>query len=457
MLTHLHIQNFKSWKDTGSIRMAPLTVFFGGNSSGKTSILQFLLMLKQTVESSDRTQVLAFGANDPHAYVNLGESFDVIHQHQLPGKIAFSLAWQLPHSDFQQVCFSSVIDCYHAGVSVEKFNYQASANKAWFELGMQRSGSEKDSLYNLLSRPVQNADPIMLSGLPSPPKGYAFPSGTTQQAEAANIAIAGQTSSFEKEYEDLFEHHLFYLGPLREGHQYSNSEATDNPVDEEGHSGSKTRALWDWRWRSRDLNALTALFDYAKQMEKAEEWLRSLHLIHHSFRLVPSDKNPNTYDVLVRRRADAPEVILRDVGLGVLQLLSILFFCYNVPTDSTLILEQPESHLHPTAQAGLADILIDVIKTRNIQLIVESHSEHLLHRLQRRIAEAELLTNLDVALYFCELNPSGQSELKTLNMDAFGNISNWPENFFGDKMGDLVAMTQAAMQRQMGQTAGDPA
>lgn len=54
MLRQLRIQNFKGWKDTGTIQMAPITLFFGVNSSGKSSIGQFLMMLKQTVESPDR-------------------------------------------------------------------------------------------------------------------------------------------------------------------------------------------------------------------------------------------------------------------------------------------------------------------------------------------------------------------------------------------------------------------
>jgi len=57
MLRELRIQNFKIWKDTGDIRMAPITLFFGANSSGKSSIGQFLMMLKQTVESPDRKAV----------------------------------------------------------------------------------------------------------------------------------------------------------------------------------------------------------------------------------------------------------------------------------------------------------------------------------------------------------------------------------------------------------------
>ena len=55
MLTELRIQNFKSWADTGPMRFAPITGLFGANSSGKTSLLQLLLMLKQTVESTNRS------------------------------------------------------------------------------------------------------------------------------------------------------------------------------------------------------------------------------------------------------------------------------------------------------------------------------------------------------------------------------------------------------------------
>ena len=62
MITELSAQNFKSWKDTGKLQIAPLTGFFGANSSGKTSLLQTLLMLKQTVERPPNwTGVVDFG------------------------------------------------------------------------------------------------------------------------------------------------------------------------------------------------------------------------------------------------------------------------------------------------------------------------------------------------------------------------------------------------------------
>ena len=124
----------------------------------------------------------------------------------------------------------------------------------------------------------------------------------------------------------------------------------------------------------------------------------------------------------------------------------MLVLCYYVPEGSILILEQPEAHLHPKVQSDLADVLIDVVKNQKVQIILESHSEHLLIRLMRRIAE-EKLSAEDTALYSCQIN-DGTSEIERLNMDEYGNIRNWPQNFFGDEMGDLVEKTKAEMQRR---------
>ena len=154
--------------------------------------------------------------------------------------------------------------------------------------------------------------------------------------------------------------------------------------------------------------------------------------------------------MVVHQTSTSPPVLLTNVGFGVSQVLPVLALCALADEGSILILEQPEIHLHPAVQAGLADLLIDVIKNRNIQIILESHSEHLLTRLQRRIAE-ETLTPDNVALYFTHIE-DGESKLEELQIDQYGNISNWPQDFFGDIMGDVVAMTEAAMHRQASQS-----
>ena len=115
MITELRAQNFKSWQDTGKLQLAPLTGFFGANSSGKTSILQVLLMLKQTVEQpSDWNEPLYFG--DEGSLVNLGSFNAVIYKHKQDLNLNISVSWKLPEqvnikgslTDF--LSFSTAID-----------------------------------------------------------------------------------------------------------------------------------------------------------------------------------------------------------------------------------------------------------------------------------------------------------------------------------------------------------
>ena len=93
MLTQLRIQNFKGWKDTGTIRMAPITLFFGANSSGKSSIGQFLMLLKQTVESQDRKAVLFPGGKN--AAVQLGLFQEMVFDRNKSNAIEFEYRWSL--------------------------------------------------------------------------------------------------------------------------------------------------------------------------------------------------------------------------------------------------------------------------------------------------------------------------------------------------------------------------
>lgn len=94
MLTKLHLKNFKAWKDTGSIRLAPLTVIFGANSAGKSSLGHLLLALKQTALSTDRKRALHLG--DTSSLIDLGTFADCLHGHDLENSLDFQLSWALP-------------------------------------------------------------------------------------------------------------------------------------------------------------------------------------------------------------------------------------------------------------------------------------------------------------------------------------------------------------------------
>src|SRR5690606_30311192 len=99
MLTHLHIKNFKAWKDTGEIRLAPLTVIFGANSAGKSSLGHLLLALKQTALSADRKRPLHLG--DDNALIDLGTFAECLHNHDLKNALEFELGWKTPGKDLK--------------------------------------------------------------------------------------------------------------------------------------------------------------------------------------------------------------------------------------------------------------------------------------------------------------------------------------------------------------------
>ena len=91
MLTRLRFENFKAWRDTGEVELKPITGFFGRNSSGKTSLFQALLMMKQTATTSDRGIVFHFG--DEKTPVDLGDFESVIHNHDTTSGLKLSLGW----------------------------------------------------------------------------------------------------------------------------------------------------------------------------------------------------------------------------------------------------------------------------------------------------------------------------------------------------------------------------
>jgi predicted ATPase len=171
-----------------------------------------------------------------------------------------------------------------------------------------------------------------------------------------------------------------------------------------------------------------------------------------SFTVRPIATHRKEYEVLVRPQGTATDVTLPDVGFGVSQVLPVIVQCFYAQPDTSILLEQPEIHLHPSVQMTLADLFIEAVQSREaggdrgIQLIVESHSEHFLRRLQRRVAE-DVIKPDDVALYFCSREPGGAS-LKPLRVNLLGDIENWPDDFFGDEMGEVTERINAAANRQ---------
>ena len=438
MLTHIRVKNFKSWADSGEVVLAPLTGFFGTNSSGKSSLLQLLLLLKQSIGSDD---VLFFG--DASSLVNLGSFGDVIHGHDTDASLALEygckpqepvvteVARQMPDGTTKEF-----------PVSIRHFTFNISVR------GLTNSLSVESFRYGFNSREVPDIqwkdDRLSRIDL----RGIDW-RGKEQRRKLEIRDWPGSsifnyylfepfTSASERQFS-----HVYYLGPARITPQRRYHWEGTHPHDT-GLWGDKTV---DALLSSRVLPLKASdKEDTVPIEEQISKWLHEMEFAH-SFSL---DLSPNgdgrDYEVRIKKDLVSPAVTLADMGYGLSQFLPVLVLCYYAPEGSTLILEQPGIHLHPKVQSQLADLLIEVVTERNLQVLVESHSEHLLNRLQRRIAEEQISVD-KTSLYFCR-NQGGVSACERLEIDEFGNIANWPENFFGNEMGDLLAMAQAQMERQ---------
>lgn len=457
MLKQLRIQNFKGWRDTGTIRMAPISLFFGANSSGKSSIGQFLMMLKQTVESPDRKAVFYPGGKN--SAVQLGSYQDMVFHRDPENKIAFDYQWSLQEAlkfkdPVTEQSFAGDGLSFHAEVGLgDKDQHTQMLDQLKYELfegeesrlsiGMERKLDAKseykvDSTNYTLKRKQGR---VWYPG--APVRFYGFPDEVVAYHQNADF-VQALNLHHEKLYRSLC-----YLGPLRTKAERLYSWTGMEP-ESVGYSGENTvAAILAARNRKISLG-------YKRQAKPFEEIialkLEEMGLIE-EFKVNPISEQRQEYEVKVRTKGSRDWVDLPDVGFGISQVLPVLVECFYAPIGSIILMEQPEIHLHPNAQSALADVMIDVINSREngtdrkIQLVIETHSEHFLRRLQRRIAE-DVVSQEKVSAYFANITRT-PATLEPLQIDNYGNIQNWPENFFGDEMGDITEQAKAAMKRRM--------
>ena len=459
MLNSLRIMNFKAWPDTGPIRLAPLTVIFGANSAGKSSLGHLLLALKQTALSTDRKRALHLG--NESTLIDLGTFADCLHGHDLTKSLEFEMAWTLPRPlevrDAIQPSQRYLGDQLGLAVTlvagkagqpeITSMHYQMrNGDGVVLDVNLARGENHKFSLDSVRYRFV------MADGrkwpLEEPEKFYRI-----SDVSMARFKNAGFLTDFALATETMLGS-LSYLGPLRKPPQRTYQWSGDTPEGVGQMGESVIAAILAAQDERRMLNRGPKR---SKQVfaEFIAGRLKDIGVIH-SFVVRPVAEGRKEYEVLVKTHAKAPEVKVTDVGFGVSQVLPVLVQAFYCPPNSTVWMEQPEIHLHPQVQAELADVFISAIRSRedgnarNVQLIIESHSEHFLNRLQRRVAEGEITPD-DVAIYFCK-RVGGATELEPLRINLCGDIENWPENFFGDEMADLTARTVAAMSRRQEQS-----
>ena len=455
MLRKLHIQNFKGWKDTGMIDLAPITVLFGSNSSGKSSIGQFLVMLKQTVRQSDRKTVLLLNGDS----VDLGSVSDIFYAHDLEENMKFEFRWDMDtkaviensnkRESYNQIEFEGdiqVSDPETQYLEVNEFKYRLYNDETLkLTVGMKKETEEESNRNYVLDsdRDFKRTKAGRGWKLTEPVKFYGF-----SDAALAYYKDSDFLQDLNLHQEDFFSK-FYYLGPMRTKTKRSYSWSGVNP-ESVGDAGENTiAAILSAKKQNKKLKFPHS--NYKEFEVIISESLKKMGLIE-EYRIEKIGERQE-YEVKVRIKGAEQFVGLPDVGFGVSQVLPVIVQLFYAPDNSVIFIEQPEIHLHPNAQALLADVIIDAInmrenqKKRRVQVIIETHSEHLLRRLQRRISEEKIKTG-DMKAYFAK-NSQKVSKLEKLEVDSYGNILNWPDGFFGDMEEDMYQQSMNSLHRRI--------
>jgi len=222
----------------------------------------------------------------------------------------------------------------------------------------------------------------------------------------------------------LFLRQSVYLGPMRDYPErfYLFSGKSTNKVGKSGKGAS-------------DL-----LFEDSLFLEKVNQSLRNFKIGHEvkisSFKDQETGESADVYAIRLIDEFSKINVSLLDVGFGVSQVLPVIIQSL-FSRNQTVLIEQPEVHIHPRLQTELGDLFIESVRDFGNRFIVETHSEHLMLRLQRRIREGKLKPG-EVSVLYVDRSEDGSICLQ-LRLDEEGDfIDHWPDGFFDEDYKEIV-------------------
>jgi len=500
-----------AFADTGWLELRPITLLFGRNSSGKSVIIRALRLLKQSLDHVSEHVPFVFAAENG---VDLGEFKTTVHKqaekepitfhfrcdlsrattdvlealrerinrllieggHQpIPSKdmstdldISLSFAWDQKNRyvvpiAIQIICPWDAIEelgrrvIFSSERHMEEIEKQGSWTwldewTPWSEFLYEHESSKVEAPWASATFSLSVGFWPRLTALP----GKILPDDPKSTTDFGLIAnLLGEFQAIIEEFLRSIE----YLGPIR-------------PAPARAYSLDQFEKR---RWEQRGLKAFIRYLSEDVDEEKVNqisEWIRRLEL--------GTAVKPTKYyagdlglmsEVIVDESQEIPKVNLVDVGFGASQVLPILVQSVLAEPGKLVIIEQPELHLHPRAQARLADLFVDKIQKlvedpkqpgkpkreyTDVHFLLETHSEHILLRLRRWATEHEQgkrkLSSENKYLELKELAPyfihRGGGKVKgtitLLEINKFGELENLPEgfeDFFSDDLIESLAIS----------------
>lgn len=433
-ITKITLKGYKSIIEEQSIDIKPLTILAGANSSGKSSFIQPLLLMKQTLESSyDPPPLLIDG---PHINFRYHEEFlskTKFGQDKnfYVGITADKIKIQVYFKKEKNDIVIEKMDCENFTYPTFEFDYPFH-NK--FTLNQNMTSEE---IKNFITR----IEMIDMNGIIE--KNNYFIARVKCFLKIIPFLASEnkpETFSIEPYYDpsknvEMNIKNIINLSGIR-GNPSRNYPITGISYFTGNFENYVASIIHNW-----EIN---------KNIEKLNSLKEDIETLGINKKIKTNKIDDTRIEIKVSRYNNSNNedlVNISDVGLGVSQSLPILVALNVAKVNQMVYIEQPELHLHPKAQVNMAKILAKASK-RGVKVVIETHSSLLLLAIQTLIAEKEIDSSL-VKLHWFNQDDSGSTKVTSADLDKNGAFGDWPEDFADIELNTQSKYINAVESRMM--------
>jgi hypothetical protein len=410
-ITSLSVAGFKSIVDEQTIEIRPLTLLAGANSSGKSSMMQPLLLLKQTLEVPyDPGPLLLNGPNVK--FTSARQFYPAVVGHDR--STIFSVKIELADGTGFTVGFH----WKDSGKSLDVGYNRRSIRDKYYEINNNMTSADLLKILGQL-----NLEILEKLGIQVPSSGFSIRRDHFYlylDNDDIRFSLVSSTSFYQFiSTISRFVLDMIHLPGLRGSPQRTYPVTAIGPRFPGTFENYVASPIAHWRTESP---------------EKIKELSDDLKLLGLTWKIEAKRIEDTQIELLVGRMPRPKQggtrdlVSIADVGFGVSQTLPVVVALRAVQPGQFVYIEQPEIHLHPRAQVAMARLLVNAAN-RGVRVVAETHSSLILLGVQALVAEGVIDPSLVGLNWFLRSEKDGTTRLKTAELDEAGRFGDWPEDF----------------------------
>ncbi|PWK16481.1 AAA family ATPase [Tumebacillus permanentifrigoris] len=466
MIKGFGLENFKAFRDPVFLNFKKINVFVGPNSSGKSSYIKGLLALQETLRTQEATPAL-------HLSERIGDFRSIVYGKKPDGKIKISMEFRggKGFSQSNERFGNSATDPYIELIA--EYLYMFSITHFATKYGTENPAQEINAtgpVIPFLNNPVVGVEIVVGEEGPKKPNRVETLVLKFKSLDTCKIARGmngvgvffndkleiSDATNFLAPYKLIFRPNLSNIDNLtiterkkilpawiglamleKQVGEFIQSIIHLEPFRNEPKRSEMVANFQFGSVGSKGEGVLTNLIGLqetdGEDTQQKTQWRDDINHWLNEFHLAESvdftELGNNNYSMMIKNKNTGIPSSIVDVGVGTSQLLPIIVESVISPAGSLLLIEEPETHIHPNAQSKLGELFVKCSQKYEKSFIIETHSMYLVRQLQILAAKGELKPE-DVGIYYFEQNQDG-THVKDLELMANGQFKEeFPKGFF---------------------------